>query len=398
MENPPIHEPVFLIEVSKISVNPFQPRKVFDEERLKELANSIREYGVLQPLVVTKVETETDTGTSVQYELIAGERRLRAAKLTGLERVPALIKNVGLDRERLEMAIVENVQRADLNPIESARAYSRLQDEFNLTQREIASRIGKSRESVANTMRLLNLPTNMQDSISAGQLGESQARLLLSVEDMHQQQLLYEETLRSGLSVRELKGKIDYIKSVKRDAVPGQEKQAKLGPLFDPEAETIKQRLEETLGTSVKVERKGDHGKITIEYYSPEELRTLLGKISKRESEENAQEPPVQPSAPPQFQQPEQVTPEPYQPQQPEQVTSEFQQPNQQPQQSTPESEAYSIPVNKKVAEINDPGDDPEYPLPRPYGPGTPPIIKELGDPPVDLPTAEPEDEPEFTI
>jgi len=366
MENPPIHEPVFLIEVSKISVNPFQPRKVFDEERLKELANSIREYGVLQPLVVTKIETDTDTGTTVQYELIAGERRLRAAKMTGMDRVPALVKNVGLDRERLEMAIVENVQRADLNPIESARAYSRLQDEFNLTQREIASRIGKSRESVANTMRLLNLPTNMQDSISAGQIGESQARLLLSVDDMHQQQLLYEETLRSGLSVRELKGKIDYIKAVKREATPGQEKQPKLGPLFDPEAETIKQKLEETLGTAVKVERKGDHGKITIEYYSPEELRALLGKIAS----DGAQ------------------TEEPQTP-----AFTEESQP------TTEESQVPSHEVEQAVQVNNQPThDSSESPIPQHGEHFGPTHTDEGGDPPDTLPTADSEKEPEFTI
>ena len=280
--NPPIQEPVFLIEVGKITVNPFQPRKYFDEQKLKELAGSIREYGVLQPLVVTKLEEETDSGTTVKYELIAGERRLRASKLAGLERVPAVIKNVGLDRERLEMAIVENVQRADLNPIESARAYSRLQDEFNLTQREIASRIGKSREVIANTMRLLNLPTKVQDAISMGHLGESQARLLLSVDDIHQQDLLFEEVLSNSLSVRELKGKIDYIKSIERKMNPGTD-QKKLGPLFDPEAESIKQRLEETLGTPVKVERKGDHGKITIEYFSVVDLQNLLQKIASQQ-------------------------------------------------------------------------------------------------------------------
>lgn len=284
--NPPIQEPVFLIEVGKITVNPFQPRKYFDEQKLKELAGSIREYGVLQPLVVTKLEEETDSGTTVKYELIAGERRLRASKLAGLERVPAVIKNVGLDRERLEMAIVENVQRADLNPIESARAYSRLQDEFNLTQREIAGRIGKSREVIANTMRLLNLPTKVQDAISMGHLGESQARLLLSVDDIHQQDLLFEEVLNNSLSVRELKGKIDYIKSIERKLTPTGD-QKKLGPLFDPEAESIKQRLEETLGTPVKVERKGDHGKITIEYFSVVDLQNLLQKISSQQSNQD---------------------------------------------------------------------------------------------------------------
>ncbi|PIR87092.1 MAG: hypothetical protein COU11_02585 [Candidatus Harrisonbacteria bacterium CG10_big_fil_rev_8_21_14_0_10_49_15] len=281
--NPPIQQPVFLIETHKIGVNPFQPRKYFDEEKLKELASSIREYGILQPLVVTKVEEVTDTGTNVRYELIAGERRWRASQLVGLERVPAIIKNVGLDRERLEMAIVENVQRADLNPIESARAYSRLQDEFQLTQREIAARIGKSRESVANCMRLLNLPTVIQEAVSMGQVGESQARLLLSVDDIQQQELLFADILKNNLSVRELKGKIDYLKSIGRKKEPGE--QQRMGPLFDPETESIKKQLEETLGTPVKVERAGDHGKITIEYSTMDDLKALLGRLGHQDAQ-----------------------------------------------------------------------------------------------------------------
>ena len=128
MENLPIQGPVFLIETEHITPNPHQPRRDFDEESLRELASSIREFGILQPLVVSKIEKEIETGTVVEYQLIAGERRWRAAKILGLERVPAIIKSVNLERERLEMAVIENVQRADLNPIEAARAYARLQD------------------------------------------------------------------------------------------------------------------------------------------------------------------------------------------------------------------------------------------------------------------------------
>lgn len=277
MADPEVQEHVFLIEVNKITPNPYQPRREFDEEELKNLANSIREFGILQPLVVTKIIEDLPTGTNVRYQLIAGERRFRAASLIGLERVPAIIKNVALDKERLEMAIVENVQRANLNPIESARAYNRLQDEFKLTQREIAQRIGKSREVIANTMRLLNLPTNIQDAVSEGKIGESQARLLLTVDDLQQQQLLFDEILKANLSVREVKNKIDYLKSIKLN----EGKVAAVNPA-DPEALNIKQQLEEALGTQVFVEKSGPSGTIKIQFSSPEELYALLQKMTVR--------------------------------------------------------------------------------------------------------------------
>ena len=281
--NPPVHEPVYLIEVEKIAVNPFQPRKVFNDEELRELANSIREFGLLQPIVVTKIIEEAESGTSVRYELIAGERRLRASKLLGLERIPAIVKNVQLDRERLEMAIVENVQRANLNPVEAAKAYNRLQDEFKLTQREIAVRIGKSREAIANTMRLLNLPTVMQDALSRGQLSESQARLLLSVEDMAQQQMFFEDILKNSLSVRELRMRIEGFKGAKKKSMDT------IAPAMpDPEADLIQKELEEALGTSVKLEKTGRIGKITIEFFSPEELHAILDKIATSSSQQPA--------------------------------------------------------------------------------------------------------------
>ncbi len=273
MDTLTVQEPVFLIETEKIVPNPFQPRKVFNDEELKELANSIREFGILQPLVVTKLEEIKEDGTKVSYQLIAGERRFRAAKLAGLERVPAIIRNVGLDRERLELAIVENVQRANLNAIESARAYTKLQDLFGLTQREIAQRIGKSRESIANTMRLLQLPSPIQDAIGLGKLSESQARLLLSVDDLQQQQAFFDDIVKNNMTVRDLKGKIDYYKTAKaRQATP----------LVDPETDLIKRELEESLGAPVKVEKNGATGKITIEFYSPEELASLLIRLKQQ--------------------------------------------------------------------------------------------------------------------
>lgn len=287
MENPPIQGPVFLIEVDKISPNSQQPRRDFDETALRELAASIREFGILQPIIVSKIEKETEVGTEVQYQLIAGERRWRASKMVGLERIPAIIKAVSLERERLELAVIENVQRADLSPIDAARAYAKLQDEFSLTQREIASRLGKSRESIANTMRLLSLPSNVQEAISKGQISESQGRLLLTVEDLKQQQVFFEDLLRSTMSVRELKSRIQTMKVQQ----PRQELQM-AAAFVDPEAESIQKELEGALGTKVRVEKSGETGKLIITFYSPEELRGIVAKLTNVTPNEN---PPLSP-------------------------------------------------------------------------------------------------------
>ncbi|HMB17599.1 MAG TPA: ParB/RepB/Spo0J family partition protein, partial [Candidatus Paceibacterota bacterium] len=164
------NQAVFQIEVDKIKPNPFQPRKEYDPQGLKELAQSIREVGIIQPLVVSRIEEEVENGTKVHYQLISGERRLRASKMIGLKTVPAVVRREEVKQDKLSMALIENIQRSDLNPIETARAYSRLQDQFSLTQREIATRVGKSRESVSNTLRLLNLPTDIQNALSQGKL------------------------------------------------------------------------------------------------------------------------------------------------------------------------------------------------------------------------------------
>ena len=205
-------EAIFHIEVHKIKPNPHQPRRSFNEEGINELAASIREFGMLQPLVVTKIEKEVPTGTEIEYQLIAGERRWLAAKKLGLETVPAIIKNIDLERERLEMAVVENIQRENLNPIEAARAFAKLQDEFHLTQREIASRLGKSREVVANTLRLLDLPPYIQEAISAGQISESHGRLLLTISDTGTQQKLFQDLVANRLTTRELKNRVRPIR------------------------------------------------------------------------------------------------------------------------------------------------------------------------------------------
>jgi ParB family chromosome partitioning protein len=264
-------EAIFHIEVNKIKPNPHQPRRVFSEEGINELASSIREFGMLQPLVVTKIEREVPTGTEVEYELIAGERRWLAAKKLGLSTVPAIIKNIDLERKRLEMAVVENIQRENLNPIETARAFAKLQDEFRLTQREIATRLGKSRELVANTLRLLDLPPYIQEAISAKQISESHGRLLLRVEDPGAQQKLFQDLLQNRLTTRELKNRVRPIKQKSAEEKESAE--------LSPELKMFREKLSSELGAPVTIQQRGESGKITITFYSPEELKNIIDRL-----------------------------------------------------------------------------------------------------------------------
>lgn len=252
-------EAVFQIEVQAIEPNPFQPRRDFNEDELKELAQSVGEFGVIQPLIVSKVEEESELGTKVRYQLIAGERRLRAAKMAGLERVPAIIRHIDTKKLNLELAIIENVQRSDLSPLDEAKAYARLQDEFGLTQREVAVRVSKSRETVANTLRLLSLPSFMQDALREGKINESQSRVLLSVVDLNEQKNLFFRLLDEKMSVRQLKR-----------SVSGQP---------DPEKNYIERQLEERLGAPVEIKKRGDKGKLVIKFFSVDEMKGVLQKL-----------------------------------------------------------------------------------------------------------------------
>lgn len=262
---------VFQIEVHKIKPNPHQPRKDFDEGALKDLAASIREFGIIQPLVVSKTDKETDFGADVEYQLIAGERRLKAAQMLGLERVPAIVRNIDSRKEHLELAVVENLQRENLNPIETGRAYAKLQDEFNLTQREIGSRLGKSRETVSNTMRLLSLPTEIQEALLKNQINESQARLLLAIEEPKEQQIIFRDLLNNNLSVRELKSRIRKNKELqeKPDATAA----------VDPEIKIFQEELSKMLGAKVHIKKSESGGQIIIDFYSPEEIAGIIKKI-----------------------------------------------------------------------------------------------------------------------
>jgi ParB family chromosome partitioning protein len=261
---------IFQIEVNKIKSNPYQPRRVFDEQALRELASSIRDFGFLQPLVVTKLERETPSGLEVEYQLIAGERRWLAAQILGLERVPVIIRTVDLDRDRLELAIIENLQRENLSPVEMARAYARLQDEFHLTQREIAAQLGKSREAVANTIRLLDLPQYIQEALSEGKISESHGRLLLGVSDPATQKRFFEDLLHTRITTRELKERVKAT----------QPKQERIFHDLPPELQALQARLTSELGAPVKIEtEEGAKGKISISFYSDEELQNILHRL-----------------------------------------------------------------------------------------------------------------------
>jgi ParB family chromosome partitioning protein len=258
------HEAVFQIETSKIVPNPFQPRREFEDGAIDELAESIKQFGIIQPLIVSKITEETETGTNVFYQLIAGERRFRAAKKLGLERVPAIVREIDHPGRKLELALIENIQRRDLNPIEEARAYSRLQDEFSLTQKEIAVRVGKSREVIANSLRLLNLPPDVQKALGEGKVTSSQARMLLSIPNVSDQERTLREILDQKLSVRGIRTEI------KRQVVNHPE---------DPEVIFLKKKLEEYLGMPVKITDLGGKGKITIDFYSKDDIRNFIDKL-----------------------------------------------------------------------------------------------------------------------
>lgn len=270
-------ESVFWIEIEKIEPNPFQPRREFNEDALKGLSSSIREHGVLQPVLVTKREIETPSGLEVKYELIAGERRWRASKMAGLSQIPAVIRRgIPDDRIKLELAIIENVQREDLNAMERARAFKQLVDEFHLVQREIAVRLGKSREMVANTLRLLALPPEIQQALHSGQITEGHARaVLMAGDDAIKQFDVYHAILSDRLNVREAENR---ARQVAGKAFTPRKRPAQVQ---DPEMREWQSRLQEQLGTKVQLQRVGERGKIVMEFYSEEELRGLLQKLVK---------------------------------------------------------------------------------------------------------------------
>ncbi len=269
---------IFWIDIEKIKPNPFQPRREFDEARLKDLAESIRTYGMLQPLVVSREEVEKeDGGIGVEYELIAGERRLRASKLAGLEQVPVIIR-VGDDGiTKLELAIIENLQREDLNPVERARAFFRLVEEFKFTHVQIGAKVGKSREYVSNTLRLLALPQEVLDALSAGKISEGHTRPILMLTDRPAEQIvLFKEIMFKKMTVRDAEKvarRIAYDRVRKKEYIP------------NPEISEMEEKLQETLGTRVRIEKKENGGYITIDFFTDDDLHTILDIIKKEDRE-----------------------------------------------------------------------------------------------------------------
>ena len=250
------------IPVESIVPNPHQPRLQFDGVKLSELAASIKEHGILQPITVTRL-------SDGNFELIAGERRFQAGKLAGLKTIPALVREAG-EREKLELAIIENTQRHDLNPIEEARAYLRLTDEFGLHQEEVSKKMGKSRSSIANTLRLLSLPVEIQRAIAEGKISEGHAKALLSIENSEKQRALFELIVKGGMTVRETEAKVREI-SVKPHTRSNRS--------ADPELVAQEEALSERLKTKVKIVPIGKGGRVVIEFYSKEELESFIGRV-----------------------------------------------------------------------------------------------------------------------
>ncbi len=252
-------ERLYSIDPLMIDVNPHQPRKSFDHGSLEELVNSIKEYGILQPLIAGK--------KGKRYELISGERRLRAAKILELDTVPVIVRDAS-EQEKLALALIENVQRKDLNPIERAWGYARLIEEFSLTQEQAAKKVGQSRASLTNTLRMLKLPDEIQKSLIDNSLTEGHAKVLLGVQDQQEQKKLFLKMLKEQLSVRAAEHYVRIARPSKRKT-----------PAHNPELEELKERLQRALGTKVDVVKRGKQGVIHIYFYSDGELKEILGRI-----------------------------------------------------------------------------------------------------------------------
>ena len=268
------NDAIFWIETDKIHPNPYQPRRDFDELALKSLADSIRQYGVLQALVVTRKEVEKpEGGLATEYELIAGERRLRAAKLAGLTQVPAQVRSgEETDLMKLELAIIENIQREDLNAVDRARAFERLAKEFGFKHAQIGKKVGKSREYVSNTLRILMLPEAILSALAEGKISEGHTRPLMMLADKPaEQDTLFKEIMFKKVNVRDA----EHI--ARRIAFERARR------FEDPDFVDLEEKFKDTLGTRVRIEKKDEGGKITIDFFSKDDLLSLLDKLSKQE-------------------------------------------------------------------------------------------------------------------
>ncbi len=252
------HLPVGLVEP-----NPHQPRHHFDHSQMEDLISSIQTHGVLQPIVVTP------SGAG-KYELIAGERRLRAAKIAGLETIPAIVRTA-TEQQKLELALIENIQRQELNPLEEAEAYLRLQNEFNLTQEDLAKRAGKSRSQVANTIRLLNLPEPIKEAVAQGRISASNARTLLSLPSEDERMAMFQVMLEGNFTVRQTEARIPH-------------KHSRHASIIDPNLVATEQRLRNVLGTKVTIKRdpRGE-GEVRITFLNDEDLKSIIQRIAGEE-------------------------------------------------------------------------------------------------------------------
>jgi ParB family chromosome partitioning protein len=250
------------VPIESIVPNPYQPRKSFDSVQLQELADSIAEHGVIQPLVVN----QTDTG----YEIVVGERRFRASQMAGLKMVPVIVKSGMQDQTKLEVALIENIQRQELNPIEEAMAYDKLMKMFGMTQEQVAKKVGKSRPAIANTVRLLNLPAEIQRALIENKISEGHARAILGLSGTERQLALYKMITEQGMNVRQVESKVRELMSRPRLEAAGP---------ADPHTMAMESELRSKLGTQVKIEKRGSGGKITIEFFSDQELNELVGKL-----------------------------------------------------------------------------------------------------------------------
>jgi ParB family chromosome partitioning protein len=253
-------EEIIYVQTGQIKPNPFQPREEFDTQSIEELAQSIKEKGVIQPLLVRR--------KGEHYELIAGERRLRAANLLNLKEIPIIIKNVE-DRDSLELALIENIQRQGLNPIEEAHAYQYLIDKFQVTQDKISDVLGKARVSITNTLRLLKLPLEIQTEIKKGRLSFAHGRALLELDDANQQRRLTQEVISKGLSVRELETLIKMRR-------PNLGKRRMKQSTREPYLAVLEEELQHILATKVRITKRQKRGHILIEFYSPEDLERII--------------------------------------------------------------------------------------------------------------------------
>lgn len=254
-------EDIINIDITRIIPGEQQPRKIFRDRSLEELAISIKERGVIQPIIVSR------TGDGA-FRIIAGERRWRASSLAGLKKIPAIIKNVS-SADSLEIALIENIQREDLNPVETAEAFHRLIKEFSLTQEELSAKVGKDRATVANYLRLLKLPDEIKTLINDGTLSMGHARAILSIEGKSNQVEAARKIIQKGLSVREAESLAKSWSSLAKKKLPRQHKK-------DPQIASLEEKLIRNLGTKVRIHHKGKRGKIEIEYYSMDELNRLL--------------------------------------------------------------------------------------------------------------------------